>query len=339
MFFEKDTLILSIFKSITSNIDCKIYFREKFNLEIENSLFNKEKHKNVSGIYLIINKVNNKYYLGSTTRIFRKRFSEHRSYLKSNKHKTKYLQNSYNKYGKESFIITPFIVVPKVDKMILGKFEELLLKYLKPEFNTTYDVYNPCISEKAKNELSIRSSKKYIVTYPDGGEVEISNLFKFCRENCLNHKSMYEVAAGRLCSMGDGWKARFAEEKNERKTNIRNSEWEVQSPDGKIFYTRNLSVLCSELGFKRGTLGRIFESGGTKSGKYLGWKCKLLKERSINMKTNASKQFLITFPNGEQKTIFNLKQFCKENSLVYHGMSCVSLGLYEQYKGYKCSKI
>jgi len=55
-----------------------------------------------SGIYKIINKVNGKYYIGSSNDI-KGRWSEHKNDLKANRHDNDYLQKSWNKYGEENF--------------------------------------------------------------------------------------------------------------------------------------------------------------------------------------------------------------------------------------------
>ena len=55
-----------------------------------------------SGIYAIINILNQKMYIGST-KCFRERFNEHHRYLKNNKHHSARLQNSWNKYGGDFF--------------------------------------------------------------------------------------------------------------------------------------------------------------------------------------------------------------------------------------------
>lgn len=56
-----------------------------------------------SGVYKILNKINGKFYIGSSTRL-NIRNMEHFRLLKSGKHGNAYLQHSYNKYGKENFI-------------------------------------------------------------------------------------------------------------------------------------------------------------------------------------------------------------------------------------------
>ena len=55
-----------------------------------------------SGIYKILNKVNGKYYVGSTKN-FNTRWNSHKAKLNKNTHTNIHLQNSYNKFGKENF--------------------------------------------------------------------------------------------------------------------------------------------------------------------------------------------------------------------------------------------
>jgi len=63
------------------------------------------------GIYLIINLVNNKFYIGSAKNLWQRKLTHLRD-LKNNKHKNIYLQNSYNKHGLQYFII---ILLEKVE--------------------------------------------------------------------------------------------------------------------------------------------------------------------------------------------------------------------------------
>ena len=64
-----------------------------------------------SGIYLIINLANNKFYVGSAKNLWQRKLTHYRD-LRNNKHKNTYLQNSYNKYGSERFIV---ILLEKVE--------------------------------------------------------------------------------------------------------------------------------------------------------------------------------------------------------------------------------
>lgn len=57
-----------------------------------------------SGIYQILNLINNKRYIGQTIN-FDNRKRQHFSLLKRNQCHNLHLQKSYNKYGKEIFVL------------------------------------------------------------------------------------------------------------------------------------------------------------------------------------------------------------------------------------------
>ena len=57
-----------------------------------------------SGIYMILNILNNHKYVGSTNN-FKRRLTRHRGELRKDKHHSIYLQRAYNKYGEDKFII------------------------------------------------------------------------------------------------------------------------------------------------------------------------------------------------------------------------------------------
>src|SRR5690606_20339248 len=56
----------------------------------------------MGGIYCIENKINKKFYIGSTND-FSDRFGQHRTALERNDHVNRYLQNAWNKYGADNF--------------------------------------------------------------------------------------------------------------------------------------------------------------------------------------------------------------------------------------------
>ncbi len=77
----------------------------------------------ISGIYKIINKINGKYYIGSSKDI-KKRWSYHTQDLNKNTHNNIHLQKSWNKYGQDNF---EFVVVEEV---VLEKLLIVEQKYL-----------------------------------------------------------------------------------------------------------------------------------------------------------------------------------------------------------------
>jgi group I intron endonuclease len=56
-----------------------------------------------TGVYRIINEVNDKVYYGSTINSFGKRYYHHLSQLRLGKHKNKHLQRSWDKHGEDAF--------------------------------------------------------------------------------------------------------------------------------------------------------------------------------------------------------------------------------------------
>lgn len=62
-------------------------------------------------IYKIINTVNGKFYVGSTTNT-RERFRTHRKRLRNNKHHASHLQAAWNKYGENAFVFHVIQIVP-----------------------------------------------------------------------------------------------------------------------------------------------------------------------------------------------------------------------------------
>lgn len=58
---------------------------------------------NDTGVYLILNTVNNKKYVGSTTLSFRVRWGNHKRMLRKDRHDNQHLQRAWNKYGEDKF--------------------------------------------------------------------------------------------------------------------------------------------------------------------------------------------------------------------------------------------
>lgn len=81
-----------------------------------------------AGIYAIVNKANNKMYIGQSINLDARK-SEHFGALKRNKHYNDHLQKSFNKYGESAF---DFIVIERCDIALLNEMES---EYIK-KFNT-----------------------------------------------------------------------------------------------------------------------------------------------------------------------------------------------------------
>ena len=103
-----------------------------------------------SGIYMIENIINGKKYIGSAVNI-NKRWYQHRYTLNKNTHDNSYLQNAWNKYGKEKFC---FIILEETNQMNLIDREQ----YYIDLYNVIEFGYN--LSPTAGNTLGFRFSEK-----------------------------------------------------------------------------------------------------------------------------------------------------------------------------------
>ena len=63
------------------------------------------------------------------------------------------------------------------------------------------------IKPEQLEKMTEATSRNYIATSPNGIEIRVRNLSKFCRDNGLNNKALSNVAYG-FCSHHKGWKCR-----------------------------------------------------------------------------------------------------------------------------------
>ena len=89
----------------------------------------------ISGIYKIVNKLNGKYYVGSTNH-FWNRWRQHRYSLNRNKSNSKHLQYAWNKYGETAF---DFAVIEKIPEESLLLIEQKYLDIAKIEQDKCYN--------------------------------------------------------------------------------------------------------------------------------------------------------------------------------------------------------
>lgn len=286
------------------------------------------------GIYLIINKKNGNFYIGST-KFFTRRFAGHRADLRRNKHGSQYLQNAYNKYGESNFVFHKFLILPlDTSEEVLLNLETNLLQTFKPVYNMVLHALRSQMSEHGKKIISEKSSKKYILTSPDGEEREVLNMFKFCKEKGIRPKGLYEIAAGRGVSYM-GWKARHFGEARQRKIDKKKKLWIVTNPEGNKETVDNLSDFCRKNRIRKGGLSHGLTIG---SRLYrLGWRCENLNKEERIADNNNAKYYEITFPNGKIEIIHNLLKFCTKNEIPYHTMTNI-LSTQKPKNGYNCKR-
>ena len=114
-----------------------------------------------SGVYKIENLVDNKVYIGSSKNIL-KRFARHKNQLHKNLHHCSYLQNAYNKYGKEKF---RFSVIEYCSIEDLLCKEQYYIDALSPEYNVLKVAGSPTgykHTDESKKKMVIARSKRVL---------------------------------------------------------------------------------------------------------------------------------------------------------------------------------
>jgi len=114
-----------------------------------------------TGIYKIVNKINNKTYIGSSIDIDN-RFYVHKNKLKKNIHPNNILQNSVNKYGIENFI---FEVIEECDVELLTEREQYWINFNINGYNIRKIAESNrgiSLSEETKKKISESNKGKVI---------------------------------------------------------------------------------------------------------------------------------------------------------------------------------
>jgi len=84
------------------------------------------------GVYAIVNRVNGKVYVGSTSRSFAKRFRNHQHDLVRGSHHCEPLQRAWEKYGADSFVFRPLEETTPGNAIAA---EQAFIDFLAPDYN------------------------------------------------------------------------------------------------------------------------------------------------------------------------------------------------------------
>jgi group I intron endonuclease len=101
------------------------------------------------GIYEIVNAVNGKRYIGSTSK--KTRWQEHRRLLRRSKHHSPMLQSAWNRYGEGAFT---FRLLEECSLSDLIIREQHYLDTLKPEYNVSKTAGSPRGVKKSQEALA-----------------------------------------------------------------------------------------------------------------------------------------------------------------------------------------
>lgn len=203
--------------------------------------------KNLSGIYIIINIFDLKFYIGYALK-FETRWNDHSNLLEKNKHDNPYLQNAYNKYGNESF---GFSVLELVENPELLPIKEK--EYLDIFFDNQEICYNICREGNSRIGIPHTEETKKKISATLTGK-------PFSKKHKEN---ISKAHLGKIHS----------KEQNENYGNSRAKTYDIKlmSPTGEIFESIfNLRKFCRDHNLNQGNFWCFITKNNRDS--YMGWK-------------------------------------------------------------------
>ena len=129
--------------------------------------------KKMCGVYKITNKINGKFYIGSSHDI-ENRWKQHQTQLMNGEHKNQHLQNAWNLYGKDSFV---FDVVEECLPEMQFEREQYYLDSLNPFDERGYNIVRQISKDYYSDNYMVKKCsmcKKEYHTF--------SHLSKYCDE-------------------------------------------------------------------------------------------------------------------------------------------------------------
>ena len=164
------------------------------------------------GVYRIVNRTNNKIYVGSTSTLgFKKRWWGHRTRLRANTHWNQHLQNAWNKYGESQF---QFEIIETCLPLDCIAREQYYIDTLHPQYNLSKTAGSPLgcrhtnatkqkIGDACRGEKNYGYSGEHIFYHPKHGYFN-GSIVDFGRTFSLRKSLPYKLSEG-ILSKSHGW--------------------------------------------------------------------------------------------------------------------------------------
>jgi len=253
----------------------------------------------IISIYQIRHVESGKIYVGSSSDT-RQRWSVHLSRLRRNVHESRYLQKAWNKYGEQSFVFEIIEELHSIENLISRE------QYWIDTLHSIDRRYGFNLNIVANSSIGVKRSEETRRKLKQVRQKEVSNP--------IVHKRL--VAQSR-----EYWSKPESREKmrSMKLEHGRNPETRKKMADSQIRYGNQPNV--REM---RSLKGKDFYANNP--------------ERREILAEFASKEYILTAPNGEVYEIRNLKKFCQEHNLTARTMHRVMQGLQSNHKGWACRR-
>jgi len=163
--------------------------------------------RQISGIYKITNQINGKCYIGSSNNI-ESRWQHHKSNLRKNKHSNTYLQNAWDKYGKDSFEFTVIEEVKNIGDLL--EREQYYMDKMESEYNIAPKANRSKMSEETRHKISKANKGKNHPNYGKDMKGEKNPCSKLPEKDVksikylLNGSSLSYKQIGKIFGMSKG---------------------------------------------------------------------------------------------------------------------------------------
>lgn len=262
-------------------------------------------------IYGVLNTLNSQWYIGSTTRTFRKRYKTKSNWWKHSHNE--HLRRSIDKHGIDKFKI--FILESGISgQEELDKREQWYIRKYKALHPDGYNFDTGGKGGRLKSEASkLKKSKSYTLKHRDGRILKIVNAHRFCQENNINSGDFGRMINGKQIFAGDY----CLPETDMRITRRSVGIIRVKDVDGKIEEVTNMTAFAKQVGLNPSAFIAMCRGHSLTCG---GWSLEstiVLPQEPGNKTWNK----LILVRDGEEFEVTCAREFARE-----HGFdgSCIS---------------
>jgi len=221
----------------------------------------------MKGIYKIINKINRKYYVGSSTNIHH-RWWKHKRNLYKNCHPNIHLQSSWNQYKEKNF---DFVVIEPMSEKVTKK--EIILteqKWLDIAKSESYKCYNLTFIAGGGDTFSTNPNKEKIRTQLHDMFSGSKNPMYGRRHTEITRKQWSIIRAGKFCGRDNPRYGANVSEETKSKIGDSNAKmWRFISPSGNTIEFKNLALFCRKNGLSK---PRMWDVSHSKLPNYKGWR-------------------------------------------------------------------
>ncbi len=280
-------------------------------------------------------------YVGST-RSFDARWRAHRADLEAGRHRNRFLQFAWRKYGAAAF---ECVVVEQLDAMAeMAEVERFWIGMLGAWAPAGFNLADP-------QDAAVQAAKNYVVTSPDGVETAVTNLHAFCRANGLNSASMLSVAQARAPVIR-GWRCRYANESREAwqarvdammagrdaRCRLWRKGYVITDLDGVEHHVTEMGRWCRAHGLDHSAMSRVALGQATH---HKGYKARRTDTTQVEWaaRFDDAPAVRVTHPDGRVENVRCLKHFIEAHKLCMCSVYRVLRGESETHHGMRFERL